>query len=92
MVAGAVLASGAAAASPAAWTTVTKQKHAGPVTAVLTVERRKEDTFGGYAYRKLTLVVKNGARTVFSRGLCTADRCAETTREHSPEPVLPPPG
>jgi len=77
VLAAAALAGGAGAATPpAAWTTVTTERQAGPVTAVLSIDRRL-GKFGSYDYRKLTLVVKNGGKTVFSRStLCTPERCS----------------
>jgi len=62
-----------AAASP--WKTETVTKHAGPVTAVMTIESRHRSS-GFDDYRKLRLVVKVDGKTVVDRLLCSNLRCS----------------
>jgi hypothetical protein len=57
------------------WRTLTVTKHAGPITAVMTIQRRAHGP-GFYDYRKLRLVVKNAGKTVVDRLLCANLRCS----------------
>jgi hypothetical protein len=69
-----LLALPAAAAAPQ-WKTLTVTRHAGPVSAVMTVQRRARGP--GFAdYRKLRLVVKVSGKTVVDRLLCANLRCS----------------
>jgi hypothetical protein len=63
----------ASAAAPQ-WHTLTVTKHAGPISAVMTIQRRLHGP-GFYNYRDLRLVVRNGGKTVVDRLLCSDLRC-----------------
>ncbi len=65
----------ASAGAPTPWTSITLEKHHGPVTAVLTLERRKA-SFGAFEFRRMKLVVRTGGHTVFARLLCSESRCS----------------
>jgi hypothetical protein len=54
---------------------VTVAKHAGPVSAVMTIQRRTRGT-GFYDYRRLRLVVRVSGKTVVDRLLCANLRCS----------------
>jgi hypothetical protein len=69
----------ASAGAPSPWKQITLEKRHGPLTAVLTVERRRAG-FGAFEFRRMRLVVRNGGRTVFDRRLCAEDRCAIASR------------
>ena len=69
----------AAAAAPAPWVPVVVQKHSGAVEALLTVERQRA-SYGVYDFRHLHLRVTLGGKTVFDRGLCSAQTCGLGTQ------------
>jgi hypothetical protein len=73
-------AAGAGAAAPPAWKTVTSERHAGAVSATLSIQRRASK-YGFFTYRKLELVVKDAGKTVFSRPLCTSERCSPGSKQ-----------
>jgi hypothetical protein len=73
-VAAAALAALPASAAAPPWTTLTVAKHAGPVSAVMTIQRRARGA-GFYDYRKLRLVVRVDGRAVVDRLLCSDLRC-----------------
>ena len=73
VVAAALAALPASAAAPQ-WKTVTVSKHAGPVGAAMTIQRRRRGP--GFAdFRRLRLVVRVGGRTIVDRLLCANQRC-----------------
>jgi hypothetical protein len=65
----------ASAAPPPPWKTFTVARHAGPVSAVMTYQKRKRgDMFPDY--RNLKLVVRVGGKTVVDKLLCSNLRCS----------------
>jgi hypothetical protein len=71
---------GGAQAAPVPWKTVTITRQAGPISAVLTVQRQKQQ-YGGYISRNAELVVKNGGKTVFSKPICAPERCGQAATQ-----------
>ena len=72
--AAAALAALPASAAPPQWKTLTASRHAGPVSATMTIQRRVRGP-GFYEFRKLRLVVRAGGKTVVDRLLCANLRC-----------------
>jgi hypothetical protein len=64
----------AAAATPA-WKTLRVERHAGPISAVMTVQRRAHGD-GFYDFRELRLVVRARGATLVDRLLCSNLRCS----------------
>ena len=71
----AALAALPASASAPQWKTLTVSRHAGPVSATMTIQRRTRGP-GFYDFRKLRLVVRAGGKTVVDRLLCANLRCS----------------
>jgi len=63
-----------ASAAAAPWKQIAFQRHAGPVSAVMTVERQSHGD-GFFSFRKLHLVVRVHGKTVVDRQLCSGLRC-----------------
>jgi hypothetical protein len=65
----------AASAATAPWKTITVARHAGPISAVMTVQRQAHGD-GFFSFRKLRLVVRANGKTVVDRMLCGELRCS----------------
>jgi len=67
--------SGPAAASSQPWKKVTVTRHAGSVTAMMSIKRQSRGQ-GFYNFRSLRLVVRVGGKTIVGQGLCGSERCS----------------
>jgi hypothetical protein len=76
----AILCGAAAAAQPGPWKTVTVQRSAGGVTAVMTVQRRKTK-YDATDSRNLHLRVTVDGKSTFDKSLCTPLRCGIETQQ-----------